>query len=464
VRVNSENKKLLAASCFAAFITPFTGTMLNLSLVNIGDEFGVGSHNLAYINTIFLVASVVFMVPLAKISDIYGRKKVFKAGLAVYGLASLLGFFSPSFGFLLAMRVMMGLGTAAIAGTSITMLTDAFPADERGGAIGLNTSSVYLGTALGPVLGGIINDFLGWRSVLLIPVPLALLALFMISITGKDSSVLYGKRFDLAGTVLYSSAIIFSMLGLANLPNPTAAVFCVLGLFLLWIFVRYAKRMEEPILDVRIFSNSLFSRSCFASLLGNSANFAVAFFMALYLQTVGALTSSQAGLVMLTQTIVQVAFTAYFGRLHDRMNDKRILPTAGIGLTTMGVLLMMVIPVTMNLPLVVVTLGLFGMGNAVFNAPNTATIMSSVCPEDRAAASAMVAVMRQSGMMICMGIAMTSIALVMGSLDNLMPSTYSSFVDAIHLSFLISAFMCVAAMTVSWFRGRGYECTDDISV
>lgn len=455
----SDKTKLLTASCFGAAITPFTGTMLNLCLVSIGTEFDVGSHSLAYINTIFLMASVVFMIPLAKISDIYGRKKVFMIGLTVYGSASLMGFASPSFDFLLLMRVLMGMGTAAIAGTSITMITDAFPPRERGGAIGLNTASVYLGTALGPVIGGIVNDILGWRFVLLIPVPLAAVALFMIFITNTESTVRYGKKFDGTGTALYSGAIIFSMLGLANLPNPFAIVSCILGLLILWIFVRYAKRRDEPILDIRIFSNTLFSRSCLASLLGNSANFAVAFFMAIYLQTIGALTSSQAGMVMLTQPIVQVVFTAYFGRLHDRMNDKRILPTAGIGITTLGVLCMVSLSVDMNLTMVILTLVLFGMGNAVFNAPNTTTIMSSVCAEDRAAASAMVAVMRQSGMMVCMGIAMCCISLVMGSLDNLMPSTYASFVRVIRLSFSISVIMCIAAMTVSWFRGKGcIEC------
>ncbi len=449
----SQKRTLLLASCTASAITPLTGTMMNLSLVSIGAEFGLGSHALAYVNTIFLLSSVVFMVPIAKMADIYGRKVFFIFGLALYTVASLVSYFSVSFEMLLALRAVMGMAAAAMAGTAISMLTDAFGPSERGAAIGLNTASVYLGAAMGPVVGGLINDIMGWRAVFLVTIPLAAVALLAIWAVRPNNNVRYGKTFDLRGTLLYAAAVTLTMAGLINMPKTMAVCSMATGLLVLWIFVRYERRAEEPVLDIRIFSNRLFSRSCLASFMVNSANYAVAFFVAIYLQTIGALTSAEAGLVMFSQPLVQTSLTAYFGKLYDRVGDKRLLPTLGVAISGAGILLMMALPMELNLALVIVALLFFGLGNAVFNAPNTTAIMSSVSPVDRGAASAMVAVVRQTGMMASMGIAMLVISVIMGSLDTLNPSTYGNFITVIRVSFAVSAVMCLLAMLVSWFRG-----------
>ena len=132
----SERKTLLIASCTASAVTPMTGSMMNLSLPGIGAAFEIGAHSLAYVNTIFLLSSVIFMVPVSRIADIYGRKKIFMTGLVIHIIAAIGGYFSLSYSMLLGFRFLMGLGTAGMATTAITMLTDAFPPSERGGAIG----------------------------------------------------------------------------------------------------------------------------------------------------------------------------------------------------------------------------------------------------------------------------------------------------------------------------------------
>lgn len=149
---------------------------MNLSLVNIGAEFGVGSHPLAYVNTSFLLSSVIFMVPMARVGDIYGKKKMFLLGVALIAIASLLAAFSPSFWFLIGCRVVMGAGSVAIVTTSVSMITDVFPVTHRGGAIGLQTMCTYIGLAAGPPLGGTLNDVFGWHSLFLMIVPIAVLA------------------------------------------------------------------------------------------------------------------------------------------------------------------------------------------------------------------------------------------------------------------------------------------------
>lgn len=449
----AQKRTLLIASCTASAITPLTGTMMNLSLVSIGSEFDVGTYDLAYINTLFLLSSAIFMVPVAKLADIYGKKKTFFFGLLLFTASSPIAYFSVSFEMLLALRMVMGLATAALAGTSISMLTDAFDNSERGAAIGLNTASVYFGAAMGPVVGGVVNDVLGWRYVFLITIPLAIIALFMVWRVEPSNDVKYGKSFDLIGTLLYAASVTFTMLGMINLPSTLSVVSIAVGLLALFAFTKYEKHIKEPVLDIHIFSNKLFSRSCLASFFINSANYSVAFFIAIYLQTIGALTSIEAGVVMFSQPLVQTAMTAYFGKLYSGMKDKRLLPTVGVAISGIGILLMITLSTDVNLVLVVAALMFFGLGNAVFNAPNTTAIMSSVSPCDRSAASAMVSVVRQTGMMAAMAVSMLAISMIMGSLDTLNPTTYGNFIMVIRISFSVSAVMCLLAMLVSWFRG-----------
>ena len=456
----SEKKTLLIASCAASVITPMTGSMMNLSLVGIGISFNIGTFALAYINTIFLISSVIFMVPIAKIADMIGRKKVFVFGLIIYMIASFAAYFSISFVMLLVLRFIMGIGAAAMATTAMTMITDAFGPKERGSAIGYVTASVYSGLAMGPVLGGLINDAFGWRAVFFVTIPLAIVSLFAIWKVRPEIVTKGNKRFDLAGTLLYTAGISLTIIGLINLPRFESFVSMALGVMVLLTFVRYEKQIDSPVLNVNIFSNKLFSRSSLASFLINSANFSVVFFMALYLQTIGALSSSQAGMIMFIQPVIQTLFTAYFGKLYDRMKDKRILPTVGIMVSLIGISMMLLLTLEVNLVMVIASLIFFGLGNSVFNAPNTTATMSSVQSCDRGSASAMVAVVRQFGMLVSMGIAMGTISVVMGSLDALNPSTYGNFVNVIHISFIISLFMCILAMFASWFRGKpSMECT-----
>ena len=168
---------LLAATCTGSIINPLLSTMMNLSLVSIGDEFGVGSRFLALVNTVFFLASVVCMVPLARWASISGLKKVFRLGTALIAVAALAAAFSPSFWFLLAMRFVMGAASAAVVSTAVTMIIEVFPIHRRGWAVGMNTMVAYLGLALGPVIGGTLSDLIGWRAMLGVIAPFALFSL-----------------------------------------------------------------------------------------------------------------------------------------------------------------------------------------------------------------------------------------------------------------------------------------------
>ena len=450
-----EMRAVLLACCFAAFIAPLLGTMMNLSLVSIGQEFGVGSHSLAYVNTSFLLSSVIFMVPMTRLGDIHGKKRLFLAGVALTALASLLAAFSPDFWFLIGCRVLMGAGSAAVMTTSISMITDVFPSERRGAAIGMQTMCSYVGFAAGPPLGGTMNDLFGWGSLFLLIVPISVLAAASMSMFRGEIRPGEGGSFDTRGSLLYGVGIMLTMLGMVNLPEAWAAVSTVAGLAVMALFVRWQFRCGSPVLNVRLFGNRVFSGSCFAAFLNYMASCSLSYFLALYLQSIGGLSSMEAGVLMIIQPAVQAMGTPYFGRLSDRIGDKRILPTAGMLITAAGISTVMLYGTEPSFPLTVLTMLLVGLGLSVFCAPNTSVIMGSVDPGSTGEASAMVAVMRQTGMMVSMGVAMLFISLVMGSADNIVPETYDSFVEVLRCSFVICTAACIAGAAVSMLRGRG---------
>ena len=264
-----------------------------------------------------------------------------------------------------------------------------------------------------------------------------------------------GGSFDHKGSLFYGVGMMLGMLGMVNLPEPWAAVSLVAGLAVLVVFVRWQLSCASPVLNVRLFRGRVFSGSCLAAFLNYMASCSLSYFLALYLQSIGGLSSMEAGLLMIIQPAVQAVGTPYFGRISDRMGDKRILPTAGMLITAVGISTVMLYDTAPSFPLTVLTMILVGLGLSVFCAPNTSVIMGSVDPRSTGEASAMVAVMRQTGMMVSMGIAMLFISVIMGSADDIVPGTYGSFIEVLRCSFAVCTIACILGAAVSMMRGRG---------
>lgn len=442
-RVERELRFLLAATCCAAIITPLMSTMMNLALLGIGDEFGVGSHDLAYINTMFLLGSVFAMVPAAKFSSIKGMKKIFIIGHIILIAGCLFAIYSPSFWFLVAMRFVIGFGASMIAVTAMAMLSFVFPIEHRGRVMGFNTTFVYIGLSIGPTLGGLLTDIFGWRSIFVSIFFLSLIPVAAMSLFKREVRPTPDVPMDWTGSVLWGFTVIILMFGVINVTELWAKGLVIIGTVFLVIMLYYYSRTRYPALSISMFRNRVFSRACVAAFMNYGASYSITFFLALYLQSIGELTASQAGGLMLVQPLMQVCLTMKMGDLSDRMSDKRILPALGMTITAAGVSLYLLLGTTYSLPLVIAIMVTVGIGMGIFSAPNTSVILSSVRPELKGEASGMVAVVRQVGMMVSMAIAMTCISRIMGSADNLTPDRFAVFVDVIHVNFTICLAMCI---------------------
>ncbi|GAB4256400.1 MAG: MFS transporter [Thermoleophilia bacterium] len=436
-----------------AFLTPFMGSSLTVALPAIGRDFAMTAVLLGWIPTSYVLATAAVLVPFGKVGDIYGRKRIYVLGTLVVAVASLLSALAPSAFWLLVFRVVAGVGSAMIFGTGLAIVTAVFPPGERGRAMGINVAAVYLGASLGPVLGGLLTERLGWRSVFLAAFVLGvvIVGLFLWKIRAEWVDA-RRERFDYPGSAVYATALVALMWGFSRLPGTSGAVLIAVGAGGLIVFGWWEARARYPIVNMDLFRrNRVFALSNAAGLINYSATFAVSFLLSLYLQYIKKYTAETAGLVLLVQPAMQAAVSPFAGRLSDRV-EARVVASVGMGLTVAGLVVLASLGDHTSIALVVAALGVLGLGFGLFSSPNTNTIMSSVEPRFLGVAAATLSTMRMTGQMFSMGIAMLVFALAMGTVQ-ITPAVYSSFLTSVRTAFGIFAVLCFAGIFASLARG-----------
>jgi EmrB/QacA subfamily drug resistance transporter len=443
----------LLIAALASFLTPFMGSSTNVALPSIGHEFSMDAVLLTWIPTAYLLAAAVFLVPFGRIADIYGRKRVFTYGTAIFTVASLLTGLSASTTMLISARVLQGIGSAMIFGTSVAILTSVFPPGERGRVLGISVAAVYVGLSIGPFVGGYLTQHLGWRSIFLAVVPLGLLVLILVTWRLKGEwAEAQGEPFDLAGSIIYSLSLIALMYGLSLLPGWSGAGLILASAVGLGLFAVWEIRAAHPVLDVKLFAgNRTFAFSNLAALINYSATSAVTFLLSLYLQYIKALSPQQAGLVLIAQPIMQATFSPVAGRLSDRI-EPRIVASLGMTVTTTGLILLIFVGPSTPLWAIVICLVLLGFGFALFSSPNMNAIMGSVEKRFYGVASGTLGTMRLVGQMLSMGIATLLFTLYIGRVE-ITPETYSLFLISAKTAFAVFAALCTAGIFASLARG-----------
>ncbi|MDO9540649.1 MAG: MFS transporter [Methanocalculus sp.] len=444
---------ILIISTLGSFLTPFIGSMVNLALPQIAVEFSADAILIGWIPTIYLLSSAMFLIPLGKISDIYGRKKVFISGIVIIGVSSFLIPFSPSFLVLIALRGIQGIGSACIFGTSVAIVSSVFPREERGRALGINVTGVYAGLSLGPVIGGFLTHYLGWRSIFLILVPLCIIIMYAVThYIREDWADPDPHPFDLVGALLYSGVVFFGIFGMTSITRTEGVLSLLLSFLLLPIFLGHESRTDFPVFDVRIFrKNRVFTFSNIAALINYSATFAIAFLLSLYLQIVKGFDPKSAGLILVSQPLMQALFSPYAGRLSDRIEPK-FIASAGMGLNALGLIVLAGISADTTIPVIILALLFLGFGFALFSSPNTNAVMGSVSQTEYGVASGTVATMRLLGMALSMGITLFLFTVFIGAVE-IGTKQAAELILAQRMAFITYACLCLIGVVISLARG-----------
>jgi len=453
-----EPKKIaLLLAVLAGFLTPFDLSAINIALPTIASEFSIDAVTIGWISSAYLLASAVFLVPFGRIADIHGRKKIFSAGLMIFTIASFVIVFSVSPPMIIFLRIVQGVGAALIFGTAVAILTSVTPPHERGKALGIYTTAVYLGLSMGPFLGGFLVTSFGWRSIFLVNVPLGILILAIIrtKLVGEWADA-RGESFDISGALLYGFALVCVMYGFSILPNVSGLVLVVGGTLGLAAFVWWEHHTPSPLINLSLFlKNRVFAFSNLAALINYSATFSVTFFLSFYLQYIKLLSPAVAGTILVTQPVVQAVFSSYAGRLSDRIEPGRIA-SAGMAITAGGLFLLSLLSADTSLTYLIGTLILLGLGFAFFSSPNTNAIMSSVIKPYYGVASGTLGTMRLVGQMLSMGIAMVIISLFIGRV-MMTPEVGTQILMSIRAGFTFFALLCCCGVFFSLVRGSVRE-------
>ncbi|MFH1675802.1 MAG: MFS transporter [bacterium] len=444
----------LVVSTMAAFLTPFMSSAVNIALKEIGDEFHMNAVLLGWVATSFLLAAVVTLVPFGKIADIYGRKRIFIAGLIVYTISSYLVVIANDPVFLIFTRVLQGIGGAMIFGTSVAILTSVYPREERGKVLGINVASTYLGLSIGPFLGGVLTEHFGWRSIFLVNVPIGLIIIALVfwKLKGEWAEA-KGEKFDLVGSILFGLSMMGIAWGLPELPSLIGALSVFGGVIGLIIFIAWELRVEFPVLNMRLFKgNAVFAFSNLAALINYSATYSVSFLLSLYLQYIKDLSPEKAGIVLVWQPVMMTIFSPVAGRLSDRI-DSRIVASIGMALTVIGLGIFATVSNDTHMAVIIAGLIVLGFGFALFSSPNTNAVMSSVNRQFYGVASATLGTMRLTGQMMSMGISQLLFALIIGNV-TITPEYYPQFLTSVRMAFGIFAVLNFIGIFASLARGN----------
>ena len=447
-------KLILLITTLTAFMTAFMGSSINIALPIIGIEFNSNAIMLSWLSTSYLVTTAALLLPAGRLTDILGRTRFFKWGIVLFTMGSILSGAAPNTITLLLFRILQGVGSAFIFSTSTALLVSVFPQSERGKVLGINTAAVYIGLSSGPFLGGIITYNLTWRGIFFINafVGIALIILAWIYLKHEWQEILIHK-YDYRGAAIYIFSILLLMLSVSLFPKPLGFILLGISLISLITFYYSEKATTDPVLNTELFSsNRTFSLSNLAALINYSATYAISFLMSFYLQYVKNLTPQDAGIILITQPVLQALFSPIAGRLSDK-TEPRFVASAGMFLLTIGLLFFCFLNTDTSYVLIVSNLAMMGFGFALFSSPNVNAIMSSVEKKHYGVASSTLASMRMIGQMLSMGIVIIIFSIFIGT-EKISSVNQMDFLISSNTAFILFSVLCFVGIFASLARGK----------
>lgn len=449
-----DRRVVLLVVTLTSFLTPFASSSFNIALPSISKEFSLDAITMSWASLAYLLAAAMFLVPFGRLADIRGRRRVFLYGTISFTIASILLGTYPTALTIIWLRALQGVSSAMIFGTGIAILVSVTPPREKGAILGINAATVYVGLSIGPFIGGLITETLGWRSILFVTAVIGAVAvLFIVWRLKGEWREATGESFDLSGALVYSLMLLSIMYGFSLIPLTSSIILILLGLVAGGVFVWVEARAEHPVLDINLFRNNrAFTFSNLAALISFSATYAVTFLMSLYLQYIKGLDPEQAGLVLIASPIVQAIFSPIAGRLSDRMEPRKVA-AIGMAITMFGLIPFVFLNEQTNVLIVVASLVALGFGLSVFSSPNTNAIMSSVEKRLYGVASSTLGTMRLTGQMLSLGMTMIIFAVFIGRVE-VVPEVYPALTGSINIAFIVFSGLCLVGILASLVSSR----------
>lgn len=470
---------IFALAASSSFITTLDSSIVNIGLPAIAQTFHVGvSGAIEWVIIGYLVIIAAVLLTFGRLTDILGRRPILLAGLAVFMLGSALCGMAPSLLILILARLFQGLGGALIFSVNVAMITSTFVERGRGLALGLNAVVVSLGVAIGPTIGGIITQYLSWRWIFYVNVPICIVVIIAAFFLYQEQPPAHAGRgrFDPPGAALLAIALGSLTLGLSfgqewGWFSPSTLASIATGIVMLCVAVYVEKRMEHPILDLNLITNHVFAFANISFMLCMMALFAPGFLLPFYFEELRGFSTLQTGLMMTPLPLMLAVVAPISGALADRFGSRWISPV-GLAIACSGLFLLSQINAHSSAFDIIWRLGLTGFGQGLFQSPNTRTLMSAAPPSEQGEASGLLATGRVIGQ--SMGVALTGT--VFAGLGGAAAGTLlaaqrahsgaavnasqvsqlqATFIEGFHAALLACALFAAIGIFTSLARGKG---------
>ena len=390
---------ILAGASTGLFMLMLDSTAIALALPAIRLDLGASTSGIQWAQNIYLLALAALVTTLGRLGDLVGRRLVFGAGLIVFSLGSIACAMADSIALLVAGRAIQGAGAAAMLALSLAIATLAFPAEQRGRAIGIWAAVSSIALAIGPLVGGVVVEIASWRWLFLLNIPLAAVSLAVLAAfmpESRDESS--GRKIDVAGVIVLSAGLTLLVLALVQGKAwgwSSADTLGALGagVAMLALFVVAERRAAEPIIDLELFRSGPYLGASAAAFALVGSYWTVMFLLPQYLDLALRFSTARSGLLMLPVTVPMAVISPLVARLVARASA-RLVMTAGMACATLGMLFLTRLDGSSNYWDVAPGLLLLGLALGFVYAPMSAAAMAALPPEKAGVASGALAMIR----------------------------------------------------------------------
>lgn len=462
---------VLILSAAATFMTTLDGSIVNIGLPSIARTFHAGiSGATEWIIIGYLVIIAAVLLTCGRLADMIGRKPIFLTGLIVFILGSALSGLAPSLLLLILARLFQGIGGALIFSVNVAMITSTFPPSERGLALGLNAVVVSLGVAAGPTIGGIITQYLTWRWIFFVNVPICIVVLFAASYLYREQheSSKQHQRFDPVGAVILAVGLAALTLGLSFgqewgwLSVGTLASLAA-SLVMLSVGVYVERHVEQPIVNLSLVTNRVFALANISFMLCMMALFAPGFLLPFYFEELRGFSTIQTGLLMTPLPLMLAVTAPLSGTLADRFGSRWLSPV-GLAIACFGLVLLSQINAQSSTFDIIWRLAVIGVGQGLFQSPNTRTLMSAAPLNAQGEASGLLATGRVIGQSMSVALTGTVFAALGGAVAGTLLAAQqvqathlvalqNTFVTSFHAALLVCAAFAAIGIFTAFARG-----------
>jgi EmrB/QacA subfamily drug resistance transporter len=453
LRINSETRPwwTLAGACSGLFLLMLDSTVVALALPAIRGDVGASSEGLQWVMNGYLLTIAVLVVSAGRLGDMFGRKRVFIAGMGVFAVGSVVSGAAGDQVGLIVGRVLQGAGAAPMLSLSLALVCNAFPAGKQARALGIWAAVSAVALAIGPLAGGVLIE-IDWRVIFWMNLPVAAVGVTITAIAAPESTDPgAGTRIDWPGLAALSTGVTAVVLALVQSrawPAATTVGLALAGIATLLAFWRIERRAKDPIVDFELFRNGPYFGASAAAFALVGAYWAVMFFQPQYLQDVRGHSPIVAGLLILPITVPMVFVSPFSGRLIGRFGARRLM-TAGMAFGVAGLLLLTRVGADSPFALVLAGYLLFGIALGLVYAPMSTAAMAAMPGEKVGIASGVLAMDRVlSG---AVSLAAT------GAIFHALQGDGHSFAAAVAGSTWFPAGLCALGAGLTWAFVRDVE-------